>query len=100
MLSTFQFRLAELQQMPLDFQNWLLKRKKPQQQEELSPPRAAVCQEREPLHCYLQANPHFYTFILFASCWYMTLNQGVTLKFNGRHHLFSTSELLPCSLCV
>lgn len=30
----------------------------------------------------------------------MTPNQGVTLKFNGRHHLFSTSDLLPCRLCV
>lgn len=30
----------------------------------------------------------------------MTPNQGVTLKFNGSHDLFSTSELLPCSLCV
>lgn len=59
-----------------------------------------MCQEHKPLHCYLQANPHLYTFILFASCWYMTPSQGVTLKFNGRHHLFSTSGLLPGSLCA
>lgn len=30
----------------------------------------------------------------------MAPNQGATLTFNGRHHLLSTSQLLPCSLCV
>lgn len=35
-----------------------------------------MCQEREPLHRRVQANPHFYTFTLSAACWHKTPNQG------------------------
>lgn len=85
--------------MPLDFQNWLFKRKKlQQQQQELSPPRAQVCQEHEPLHCRVHTNPHFYTFILSAACWHRTPNQGATLKWEASpvYHLRAPALLALC----
>lgn len=55
-----------------------------------------MCQEHHLLHCSLQVNPGFYTFILSASCCHMTPNQGATLKLNGRPHLGAPALLTLC----